>query len=392
MAAPARPAPDRPTAPDALTAAVVACHDTIVARQVMLAETPAPTGAESARGALVAEWLSDGGATVRRDAVGNVIARVGAAVGPPIAVLAHLDTVFAANVPLAVRRDGVRLVGPGIGDNARGLAVLSMLPALLRRAGLTRSRPIDLVATVGEEGVGDLRGAHAYLDMAAPAPSAVIALDSPGDDRVIHIGVGARRLRLTVDGPGGHSWVDYAAPSALHAAMALARSVEALAGPPAAVHGGTAVGVTIARLIGGEAINAIPRRAELDVEFRARTEALLDDAERRWEAIVAEGGRAYRTLHFSVVPLSRRAAGQLPATHPLVRQAVAATRAIGRRAVLASGSTDANAALARGIPAIALGAGGRGDGAHTLEEWFDPTDGAAGVVRVVTLLRALATP
>lgn len=376
----------------ALETVVAAHHDAIVARQIAIAEIPAPTGHEAPRAGQLVGWLAASGASARRDAVGNVIARLGPDAGPPLAILAHLDTAFGPDVRCGITRAGPRLLGPGISDNARGLAVLSSLPALLRDAGVMLEQPIDLVATVGEEGDGDLRGARAYLDDAVVAPRAVIALDGGGDDRVIHVGVGARRLRVTITGPGGHSWSGYGGASALDDAMRLARAASALGGTPAAVHAGHAVGVTVARLVGGEAINAIPARAVLDIEMRALSESALDAVEARWRAVVQTVERGDAVFEREITTLGRRPAGALPATHGLVRAAVDATHAVGRRAVLASGSSDANAALVRGIPAIGLGAGGRAGGAHTLAEWYEPAEGARGVVRLLTLVQRLLAP
>jgi tripeptide aminopeptidase len=368
---------------------VTRAHPIILSRQVRLAETAAPTGQESTRAATLASWFSEDRLPVRHDAVGNVIVRLGPSVGAPLAILAHLDSAFGPEVRPEIRRQGNRLIGPGIADNARGLAVLSMLPSLLAQSGIEQVRPIDLVATVGEEGEGDLRGARGYLDQCVTPPQAVLALDGGGDDRVVHVGVGSRRLRLAISGPGGHSWSGYGGPSALEEAMRLARLASGLGGTPPAVHAGRAVGVTIARLTGGEAINAIPARAVLDIELRALSESSLEAAEKQWRSAVCATPGTGDSFERIITTLGRRPAGALAQTHPVVWAAIVATRAIGRTPVLASGSSDANAALERGIPAIAVGAGGRAGDAHTPTEWYEPEDGERGVTRLLLLLREI---
>jgi acetylornithine deacetylase/succinyl-diaminopimelate desuccinylase-like protein len=243
---------------------------------------------------------------------------------------------------------------------------------------------------VGEEGHGDLRGMRHYLDT-HPAPAAVIALDSPGDTRIVIRGLGVRRYRVTVSAPGGHSWVAYGTPGALPVALDLAQAVQRLAAPLPVVQRGAGVALTIATLAAGSAINAIPEQASMELDVRALDDGLLDQADRAIATIVRRAQRAGDGVVVTLSPTSRRPAGSTRTDAPLVIAAVSATRQVGRAPVFAAGSTDANAAMARGIPAIAIGAGGSGGRAHTVDEWFDPTDGAVGVVRLLSLLRQITS-
>jgi len=213
--------PRTDTVHDALAdarARLAARDDEIVRTQVAICEIPAPTGDEGQRG----EWMAErfralGLADVRTDGAGNVIGRRdGAARGAPVVLCAHLDAVFPREVPLHVRRDGPRLVGPGIGDNGRGLAVMLALADAIDGRTLRTRRPVEFVATVGEEGAGDLRGAKRYF-ADAPAPSAVIVIDGAGDERVVHRALGSRRFRVSFAGPGGHSWAAFGVPNARRA-------------------------------------------------------------------------------------------------------------------------------------------------------------------------------
>jgi tripeptide aminopeptidase len=373
-----------------------------LATQVRLAQVAAPTGGEGARAALVADAFRLRGFTaVRCDAVGNVIVRRpgGAPAARPVVCLAHLDTVFPADTPLLLRRDGPRLACPGIGDNARGLAAMLAIADVLGVPGLdgdatALDRPIEFVATVGEEGLGNLRGARRYFDdlaARAEAPHAVLALDGPGDERVVHHALGSRRYRVTFEGPGGHSWADFGRPNAIHAAT---RTAFWLAALPAESRGRLAVSVN--RIGGGEVLTAIPTGAWLDVDVRATSAALLDRSDEQVRSLVRQSvldenrGHADAPLRADVALLGERPAGALDASHPLVALAMAATRAEGREPLGAIASTDANIPLARGIPAITIGAGGRGGGAHTPDEWFENAAGARGVARALTILLALA--
>lgn len=376
-----------------------------VARQLRLAQLAAPTGAEAARGTLVADaFRRRGFPSVRIDRAGNVIAGrpssgLGDAVAAPVVCMAHLDTVFPADTPLVLRREGERVVCPGIGDNARGLSGMLALAEALGIPGrdsgaATLSRPIEFVATVGEEGLGNLRGARGYFDALADAgvvPHAVLALDGPGDASIVHQALGSRRFRVTFSGPGGHSWADFGRPNAVHAA---GRATYWMSSLPSEFRG--RVALSVARIGGGESLTAIPSNAWIEVDVRATDELSLASAERQLRALVRQSaleenaGRREDALTACVQLLGERPAGQLDADHPVVALAMAATRAMGREPLRAVASTDANIPLSRGIPAITIGAGGRGGGAHTAEEWYENVDGAQGLSRALSILVALS--
>jgi len=374
-----------------------------VESQERLAQLAAPTGGETRRASLVADAFRLRGFTrVETDAVGNVIARrpgTAPLAAAPVVCMAHLDTVFAADTPLLLRREGNRIVCPGIGDNARGLAgMLALADAFgvpgLDGDALTLAHPIEFVATVGEEGLGNLRGARAYFDALAAdgtAAHAVVAIDGPGDERIVHHALGSRRYRVTLDGPGGHSWADFGRPNAIHAA---GRATHWLARMPSEFRDRLAV--SVGRIGGGESLTAIPTRAWLDVDVRATDELALERADRQLRAIIQRAvddenrGAMEGTLRADVVLLGERPAGTLSVDHPIVALAMAATRDAGREPLSAVASTDANIPLSRGIPAITIGAGGRGGGAHTADEWFENANGARGLSRAAAILIALA--
>lgn len=368
-----------------------------LARQLAVAAVAAPTGAEAARAEFVARSLRRAGIDdVTQDGAGNVVARLpvagadrdAAAVhcASPVCVLAHLDTVFDADTPLAVRRDGGRLHCPGIGDNGRGLTALVAIARLLAAPAWrsAQHRPIELVATVGEEGLGNLRGARHYLDgleRRGLRPTAVVVLDGPGDAAIVRHAVASRRLRVDWRGPGGHSWCDAGAPNPVHAAGLAIAGVARLAGA-----GRRDRTIAVTRIGGGESLTAIPEHAWIEIDMRALEPSALESLSADVHALLRRDISATCTVSL----LGERPAGSLAADHPLVRLAVQATEWQGVTPVAAMASTDANIALSRGIPAIAIGAGGRGGGAHTTGEWYDDEFGTRGVVRAFAIVTGLA--
>jgi len=365
--------------------------ESIVHAQITLAEIPAPTGEEQERGEYVAKrFHAFGLQNVEIDDVGNVVGRrPGRHNLAPIVVCAHLDTVFPRGTSLFVKRDGARLMGPGINDNSRGLAVMLAIAEEIDGARLATSRPIEFVATTGEEGLGDLRGAKRYFEGRGRNAFATIAIDGAGDERVVTRALGSRRYRVSFVGSGGHSWAAFGSPNAVHAAAGAAARLAALRLPlePRTT-------LSVGRIGGGISVNAIPDHAWLEIDLRSTSSEMLDRYERevhlaaRAACEEENSRRAFgtRALSMAIQPIGTRPCGETAVEHPLVRHALATTRLVGREPDVATASTDANIPIARGVPAIAIGAGGRGGDAHTQAEWFDNTDGARGVSRALTIV------
>ena len=359
----------------------------VLEHQMAIASIRSPTFGEEHRASWIADRLAEAGWRVSRDEAGNVVARLAASSEPAVAVCAHLDTVYASEDEPHPVRAGNRVAAPGICDNGRGLAALVALARALRMAG-AEGAPVELVATTGEEGAGDLRGARLYV--ASRRPRAFIALDGAGDERIVNVALGSRRMRVRFGGPGGHSWSSFGAVNPIHAA---ARCAARLADLP--LPGGTAL--TVARIGGGTSVNALPDDAWFDVDIRGTSESDLAALERQVRAAAEDGARAENAtrtggdaLRHAVTPLGHRPCGETPMGDPVVAAAVAATRLVGRRPELCTASTDANAAVAAGIPAIAIGAGGRGGDVHSPREWYDATDATRGVERALTIVATVA--
>lgn len=360
-----------------------------------LTEIPAPPFGEAARSARMAEMMSAAG--LRRttaDDLGNVVGWWGPESGAPLVVSAHLDTIFPDGTNVRVRSEGDRLIGPGISDDGRGLAALLALARALVHAGSTLARPILFAATVGEEGEGDLRGVRHLFRRGGPAERAraFVSLDGAGLSRIVTGGLGSRRFRLTVRGPGGHSWVDWGTPNPIHA---LGRAVAAFTELQLAQEPRTTL--SVGRWSGGTSVNAIPQDAWVELEVRSQSVGELDrlDARIRQSAYDAladvnrnTNGRGRAELAIEVI--GDRPAGATDSEEPLVRAALAATRAVGAEPELAVSSTDANIPMSLGIPAVTMGAGGEAGLAHTTDEWYRNEGGPEGILRaLLTVLRAV---
>lgn len=337
---------------------------------VELATITAPTFAEEGRLVWLERRLEGYTGTRWRDSVGNLIWTIGDG-SPAVLVTAHVDTVFERDVALSVTRVDSRLRGPGVGDNAAAIATVIKVVDDLAAAG--DADGIAVAFTIGEEGLGNLRGAYAACDELKPA--AVIALEGHGLDQVFVDAVGSVRARVVLRGPGGHSWVDRDQPSAVHELLRLGAGLVGQGTPSAPVN----IGV----VSGGRSVNALADEAWLLVERRSLDEEPLASFLEELGAL-----RVAAPLTVSIEDTARRPCGRLPRDAPLLRVVREARKELDLPDTLVPASTDANAALARGIPALALGVA-RGSGMHTLAEEIELDSLDAGRRQLELVLRRL---
>jgi len=362
-------------------AAVDALLPSLESRLKRITETPAPPFEEEARGALIAGLWSAAGLDVERDEAGNVVACVDGGRGPRVLVAAHLDTVFGAGTDVGVRREGQRLCAPGIGDNSASLAVLTVFAERLADGGTTARPWLTLAATVGEEGVGDLRGARRLVADRARDVDYFVALDGHLGT-VVAQAVGSRRLVARFRGPGGHSWGDYPTPSAVHAAGEAIRAVTALAVPKE-----PRTSLNVGQVWGGTSVNAIAQEAGFNLDLRSLDGGVLDDLECRARGAIQDAAkRVGCQLEFEQI-------GDRPAAfvdnHTLVECALKALHSVEETGSVVASSTDANAAMACGLPAIAFGVY-RGGDAHRTSEWLEPSSLVTGYRAFEGLLACLS--
>jgi acetylornithine deacetylase/succinyl-diaminopimelate desuccinylase-like protein len=362
--------------------------------QIRICEVEAPPFKEAKRAEVYARMFRDAGLqNVRIDKEGNVLGdRPGSQPRPRVILSAHLDTVFPEGTDVKVKRDGNILRGPGIGDDCRGLAVLLAVIRAMNQAKIQTPGTITFVGTVGEEGLGDLRGVKYLFNEGMKGQiDRFVSIDGTGLG-ITHIAVGSLRYRVTFKGPGGHSYGAFGRiPNPLHA---LGRAVETIS--QFEVPADPKTTFNVGRVGGGTSVNAIPFESWFEMDMRSASPSALQALDAKFhravdEAVKAEDAR-WKTgaLKVDKQLVGNRPAGQTPQNSPIVQAAVSVTRALGFTVSLDEGSTDSNIPMNLGIPAITIDGGGRGTGSHALDEAFDPTNSWQGSQRALLLAIALA--
>jgi tripeptide aminopeptidase len=355
---------------------------------VNIQQIPAPTFDEGRRAAFIHErFQSEGLSDVSIDRVGNVYARLpGTGNAPPIVVSAHLDTVFPASTNLQISLEPGKITGPGIGDNSIGVAGLFGLLWGLRKKtgnGSKHLYPGDLwlVSNVGEEGLGNLCGMKAVVDRFGDQAYGYIILEGMALGQIYHQALNVKRYRIRVRTPGGHSWVDYGRPSAIHILAGLVTRLEALALPQK-----PRTTLNIGLIGGGTSVNTIAESASLELDLRSEGQETLELVASKVEKLVQETNRG--EIQVQVELTGHRPSGKISIRHPLVRLAVRCLQEQGMTPHFNAGSTDANIPLSRGLPAICLGLT-TGSGAHTSAEFIRTDLVSKGVDQLVCLVEAI---
>jgi tripeptide aminopeptidase len=370
--------------------------------QMEMARIPAPPFGEAARGEWLAERFREIGLDdVRIDDVGNVFGTHPGFGRRYIALSAHIDTVFPANTPLNIRQQGSRVYGPGVSDNGAGLTAMLAIAALLRAVRIRHALPFVFIGNVGEEGEGDLRGMRHIFSTPRWKDSIAytLVLDGAGADTIVAEALGSRRFEVIVRGPGGHSWSDFGAPNPI---VILAKAIDTFTATPVPSAPKTTFNIGVIR--GGTSVNSIPESASMKVDIRSTSMVEMERLEQSLrlalnraveeETLTAEMRSSAQKrpsgVGCEVVVIGSRPAGELPPQARILQVLRAVDAQLANGAQIQRASTDANIPLSLGLEAVAIGGGGSGGGAHTLQEWFDSNGRELALKRILLAMLALA--
>lgn len=377
-------------------AQIKAQMDQTTADLITLTEILASPFMEEERGKVFAKMLEEAGVdSIWTDKVGNVIGLRKGTSGESghVGVDAHLDVVFPEGTDVTVKKVGDTLKAPGIGDDTRGLAmVISMLKAM-NKSGIKTEKDILFVGTVGEEGLGDLRGMKYMFNESGLDIDSWIAIDGGSLGRISNAGLGSKRYKLHIKGQGGHSWGSFGLANPHHA---LGRAITVFSDAAWEYTSSTMskTSFNIGRIGGGTSVNSIPFESWMEVDMRAIEPKNLDEIEIIFKESVEKAITEYNAsgvrgeVTYELIKIGDRPSGELPASLPLIQRTMAATKLFGATPRLGRGSTNINIPVAKGIPAVCIGRGGKGGGAHSLHEWYlndEESDESIQLALLITL-------
>ncbi|MDA9263180.1 M20/M25/M40 family metallo-hydrolase, partial [bacterium] len=326
------------------------------------------------------------------DAVGNVLGLLKGYEGNRNVVLdAHLDTVFPEGTDVKVRIKNDTLYAPGIGDDTRALSMLLTIIESMKKTDIQPKDNVLFVGTVGEEGLGDLRGVKHLFRENGPQIDSWIAIDGGDIGRVNNKGLGSYRYRVTFKGPGGHSWGAFGLANPHHALGEAISNFVAAADVYTAEGPKTSYNVGV--ISGGTSINSIPFESIMEIDIRSIEPSRLDAMESLLQEAVNKA-RAHQNgikrrgpdLMAVLDKIGNRPSGELADDLPLIQRSLAATTFFGEKPFLTRGSTDSNIPIAKGVPAITIGRGGKGGKAHSLDEWWLNDEGYKAIQLAMLIL------
>jgi len=353
---------------------------------ILLTEIPAPPFMETARGLQFKKMLEEAGADkVWIDEVGNVIAlRKGKTGNRVVALDAHLDTVFPEGTDVKVKMSGDTLKAPGIGDDTRGLAVVVAVLRAMEKGNVETAADVLLIGSVGEEGLGDLRGVKHIFEKGDLKIDSWISIDGGEIGRMVTGGLGSIRYKVTFKGPGGHSWGAFGLANPHHA---MGKAIDIFSQEASKFTAtGSKVSFNVGRIGGGTSVNSIPFESWMEVDMRSIEPDRLKRIDNIFNASMKMGLEEYNKgvkdgphLTMDVEMIGLRPSGVQTSELPIIQRAMASAKYLGADPSISPSSTNSNIPISLGIPSITIGRGGVGDGAHSLGEWWINRNGAEAI-------------
>ncbi len=333
-----------------------------------LGKIPAPSHHEEKRAAFVKDWLEAQGAEgVYIDDALNVIYPIGVtADNPVVVVMAHTDIVFPDTEELEMHEEDGRLYAPGIGDDTSNLVNLLMAAQYVAKHNPAPKLGVLIVANSCEEGLGNLKGSRQIMKDFEGRVTELISLDG-GLDGVVNDAVGSHRMKVKITAEGGHS---YGAFGNTNAIVQMAELIGRLYEKQVPEKAKTTYNVGV--IEGGTTVNSICAECSMLYEYRSEDRECLAEMEAFFNGVVRQFRDRGVNVEVEVLGV-RPCRGDVDAEklRELTRRMAGILHEYtGNEIGEGAASTDANSALAVGVPAVTIGAA-EGHGAHTRGEWTD---------------------
>ncbi len=169
-----------------------------------LATTSGPSLQEEPRRLVLEEFFNEADVPYDLDAVSNLWVSLGPEGWSEAVVYdAHLDVVERGYTD-KVSYDNGRMIGMGVGDDLAAVTMMAFAAKAITAQKMPLKRALRLLFSVGEEGIGNLKGIRQVVSDYPEPPYLFIAFDLSFETYSI-TALGSKRYRVEVKCPGGHS-------------------------------------------------------------------------------------------------------------------------------------------------------------------------------------------
>tara|TARA_R100001143_G_C3361305_1_gene136502 strand:+ start:14157 stop:15326 length:1170 start_codon:yes stop_codon:yes gene_type:complete len=329
-------------------------REILLANLVMVGEIPSPTFKEERRVEFILNRFAEAGLTDSMiDDGGNgvgILAGTGdKETRKALLISAHADTVFSSNIDHTMEISSDTVTGPGVADNALGLAVLSTLPYILEDLGIELKNDLVLLANVKSLGKGNLEGIQFFLENSRLDIKNAICLEGIRLGRLSYSSIGMLRGEITCRVPESYDWSRFGDASAILTLNEVINKINEMKLP-----GRPRTSIVMGSIEGGTTFNTIAHEATLGFEVRSESEEVVEKAGETIQDIVMEvSSKTGDQIEFNII--SRRSPGGIRYDAPLTKCARKVMKQLDIEPRLSPSISELSALIEKQIPALTLG-------------------------------------
>ena len=327
-------------------------RERLLANLVMTAQIPAPTGEEQRRVRFLLDRFGEAGLSdAAVDEAGNAVGRLNGTEGNrTILLVSHLDTIFPSSQDHEVTVEADRVIGAGVGDNALGAAIVSLMPAVLEHLGIELESDLILLGSTSSLARGNHAGIRFFLDHLPEKVDAAICVEGIQLGRVNFFSIGTARADITCAiRPLPEPSRSYGSESALVVLNHIINRVLGIATPSRPY-----TRIKMGKMWAGVSYDVEPDHAELGLEIVSHSDEMIEQICRQIDEIVLEmSARHAVDAQLDVFFLTR--AGGIPFAHPMVKAVLEVMQQLAIEPDQGHSPSELSELIARNVPAVTLG-------------------------------------
>lgn len=359
-------------------------RETYLTDAVLLGEIPAPTFGEEERVRLALDRFRENGLdNPEIDEFGNASGILPGKVGnSTILVMAHADSVFGSEVRHVLNVGSDSISGPGIADNAIGMAAIVGLPKLLDKLGIQLKDDILLLINTKSLGVANLEGSRGFLETKQRPIRAGICVEGAEQGRLSYSGLGALRGQINLCLPSNYDWNRFGAAGAISHLTRLVSKVMEIPVPKE-----PKTKMVFGEIHSGSSFNTSPKSGILRFEISSEGDEVVEEMEAQVNEL-CEQYSLETGLEVKMEVVAKRQNCGIPFTHPLVKTTRSIMSKAGITPAVDPSTGDLNSIILAGHPGVTLGLT-QAENLREANESIKLEPLYSGIAQMITLLRAI---